>query len=190
MSAEVIPAPGGEGVDPHEAFERDVPEHLREDAMQMMAEATGGWGSHPSVTILEHDRLDAINCRASGIIEIQGNEFTFQMEDGNWNGTVLLAWESDRPFEQHVPIRWALQPSRELVGRALEEGRGPFLILKWDAILKNRPDVAAIPDKYSYDRYVQPGGKVESHWKQAAAKHHFEIVTEDEAKRTRKRLAA
>lgn len=172
----------------YKAFERDVPEHLREDAMQMMAEATGGWATHESVTILEHDRIDAINARASGIIKIGDDEFTFQMEDGNRNGTELLAWESDRPFEYHIPTRWALQPTRDLIGKALEEDRGPFLLAKWDAMLR-RPAIADIPGKYSYDRRVQPGGKVETYWKAEAAKHHFDIVTEDEAAATRARLS-
>lgn len=172
----------------YEAFERDVPEHLREDAMQMMAEATGGWAAHEFVTILEHDRIDAINARASGIIKIGEGEFTFQMEDGNRNGTVLLAWESDRPFEYHVPTRWALQPKPELVFEALDKGRGLFLLAKWDAMLR-RPEIADIPGKYGYDRRVQPGCQVENYWKAKAASHHFDIVTEDEAAETRARLA-
>lgn len=174
--------------DPYEAFERDVPEHLREDAMQMMAEATGGWGEHESVTILERDRIDAINCRASGIIQIEGNEFTFQMEDGNHNGTVLLAWESDTPFEHHEPTHWALQPMSGLVDRHIAAGRGPFLIEKWDIFLK-RPEIAEIVRSYAYDRFVQPGLRSEQHYKAKAAGHHFEIVTQDEADRTRARLA-
>lgn len=174
--------------DPYADFERDVPEHLREDAMQAMSEATGGYGEPTNVHILEHDRMDAINCRAHGIITIEGEEYTFQMEDGNRNGTVLLAWESDQPFERHEPTRWALQPTRDLIDKAIMSDSGPFLLLKWDAILKNLPNVAAIPGKYSYDRYVQPGGLVEGHWRKAAAKHHFEIVTEETAQETRARL--
>lgn len=174
--------------DPYAAFNRDVPEHLREDVMQMMAEATGEYGAHSCVTILEHDRLDAINCRASGIIEIEGEEYTFQMEDGNCNGTVLLAWESDTPFERHQPTRWTLQPKRDLIDKAIMDGKGPFLIAKWDAMLK-RPEIAAIPGKYSYDRYFAPGLKSEQHWKAEAGKHHFELASEETAQETRKRLA-
>lgn len=172
----------------YESFERDIPEHLREDAMMAMAEATGEWSKPPNVHILEHDRMNAINCRAHGIIEIEGVEYTFQMEDGNWNGTVLLAWESDKPFERHQPTRWALQPKRNLIDKAILANNGPFLILKWDALLKNRPELAAIPGKYSYDRYFQPGSKTESYWRDAAAKHQFELVTEETANETRHRL--
>jgi len=110
------------------------------------------------------------------------------MEDGNWNGTVLLAWNEDKAFEHHQPTRWALQPQRHLIDAAIMANNGPFLLLKWDAVLKDKPTVAAIPGKYSYDRYVQPGGKVEGHWRAEAAKHHFDIVTEETAQETRRHL--
>ncbi len=170
------------------AFERDIPTHLQEDAMTAMSEATGGWGKPSNVHILDHDRIDAINCRAHGIITIEGEGYIFQMEDGNHNGTVLLAWNEGREFEQHQPTRWVLQPQRHLIDQAIVANNGPFLLLKWDAVLKNKPDLASIPGKYSYDRYVQPGGKVEGHWKAKAAEHLFDLVTEETAQETRRLL--
>ncbi len=174
-------------MDAYQAFERDVPESLREDAMYAMAVAAQGCESPANVTILDRDRLDAINVRASGIIIIAGVEYTFQIQDGNWNGTELLAWESDKPFEHHEPTRWALQPARRLIREALAAGRGAFLVVKWDAMLL-RGEIADIPRNYAYDRHFQQGSKIETHWKEAAAKHHFEIVTESDANETRKRL--
>jgi hypothetical protein len=174
--------------DAYANFERDIPEHLREDAMTAMAEATGKWGKPSNVTILDHDRIDAINCRAHGIIEIEGEEYTFQMEDGNWNGTVLLAWNEDKEFKHHAPTVWALQPQRHLIDKAVMSNGGPFLLMKWDAILKNNAELAAIPGKYSYDRYVQPGSKTEGYWKAKAAAHLFDLVTDDIAKETRRQL--
>lgn len=175
--------------DPYAAFERDVPQHLQEDAMQMMAEATGGYGEHESICILERDQIDAINARAHGIITIEGVEYVFQMEDGNRNGTELLSWNEGKPFERHVPTAWALQPIAELVGDALEAGKGPFLIFKWDAMLKNRPALAAIPGKYAYDRFVQPGGLIEGHYRAEAAAAQFEIVPQEVVDETRAKLA-
>lgn len=174
-------------MDAYKAFERDIPEPLQEDAMYAMAVAAQGCESPANVTILDRDRLDAINVRASGIIIIAGVEYTFQIQDGNWNGTELLAWESDMPFEHHEPTRWALQPVRRLIGDALVNGKGVFLLEKWDAMLL-RTEIADIPRNYAYDRHFQPGVKVESHWKEEAAKHHFEIVAESEATATRKKL--
>src|SRR3546814_10715369 len=71
------------------AFDRDIPEHLREDVMTMICEAAQGWSEHEAVTILERDRLDAINVRAHGIVTVGDDEFTFIVEDGNRNGTRL-----------------------------------------------------------------------------------------------------
>lgn len=174
--------------DPYEAFNRDIPEHLREEVMTAMAEATSGWGEPSNVHILEHDRIDAINARAEGIVTVEGKEYTFQMENGNWNGTVLLAWQSDKPFEYHEPTRWALQPKRDLIDQAIESGKGPFLIMKWDAILANKSELKDLLRNYSYDRYVQPGSVVENHYREKATKHLFDIVLEETANETRKTL--
>jgi len=81
-----------------------------------------------------------------------------------------------------------LQPSSERIAKAITDGKGPFLVLEWDAMLKNHPKIAEIPGKYSYDRHFQPGGLIESHYRDAAAKHHFEIVTAETAAETRARL--
>ena len=185
MSAEQIAAGLSEAtLNPYAAFERDVPAGLQEDAMIAMSEATSGY-DNPNVHILERDQLNACNHRAHGIITIGGKEYTFHFESGDWNGSVLLAWEGDKPFERHVPTRWALQPRRDLIDRAIAGGKGPSLLFKWDSILKNRPNVAAIPGKYGYDCHFQPGGYVERYWRDKAAEHQFEIVTQETADETR-----
>lgn len=180
---------GDEMSDAYADFERDVPDHLREDVMTMLAESSHIADAHDCITILDRDEIDAINCRAHGIIEIEGIEYTFQIEDGNWNGTVLLDWNGDRAFEHHVPTKWALQPSAALVGDALANDRGKFLVAKWDAMLA-RDEIASIPGNYSYDRRFAPGLKTEAHYRESAAKHHFVIVAEDQAAETRKALSA
>jgi hypothetical protein len=168
-------------------FEACVPAHMQEDVMTMIAEAAQGWNEHEAVTILDRDRIDAINVRAHGIIEIGDQEYRFIVEDGNWNGTVLHDWDGDMEFEPLPRTEWVLQPSDDLVGRAIMANNGPFLIFKWDAMLK-RPEIAEIPGKYAYDRMMQPGGKIEKHYRDAAAKHHFVIVSKEEADETRRRL--
>lgn len=175
---------------PDEAFCRDIPEMAHETVMLLIAEAASGWNDHDCITILDRDRMDAINVRASGILDWEGREYWFIVRDGNWDGTVLEAWEETgvQKFEYHQPTQYALQPQRYIIDQAIAAGKGPFLIAKWDAILKSRPEVAAIPGKYAYDRHHQPGGFVEKYWKDAAAKHHFEIVTQETADETRKRL--
>lgn len=173
-----------------EAFSASVPAHLQDDVMQMMAEAVSGWGEHESVTILDRDRMDAINVRAHGIVTVEGVEYRFIMRDGNNDGTVLEDWDGDTVFEHHKPTVYALQPEARLIDQAIMSGKGPFLLMKWDAMLSNHRDIADIPRKYAYDRYVQPGFVSERHYREAAAKHHFVIVDEETAQETRKRLAS
>lgn len=173
-----------------QAFEATVPAHLQEDVMQMIAEAAGGWCDHQSVTILDRDRHDAINVTAHGIVVVEGVEHRFIVDDGNWDGTVLRDWDGDAVFEYHKPTVYALQPEARLIDQAIMSGKGPFLLMKWDAMLSNHRDIADIPRKYAYDRYVQPGIVSERHYREAAAKHHFVIVDEETAQETRKRLAS
>lgn len=171
------------------AFEATVPAHLQEDVMQMIAEAAGGWCDHSSVTILDRDRHDAINVTAHGIVMVEGVEHRFIVDDGNWNGTVLRDWDGDMVFEHHRPTVYALQPEARLIDQAIMSGKGPFLLMKWDAMLRHA-DIASIPGKYAYDRMMQPGGLIEDHYRKAAAKHHFVIVDEETAQETRKTLSA
>lgn len=171
------------------AFERDIRPELQNDVMQMIAEAAAGWNEHACVTILERDRLDAINVWVHGIVEVDGEEYTFHLGDGNNAGTVLHDWNgsSGEAFEPLPRTVWTLQPSRDTVSRAILSGKGPFLIMKWDHFI-TRPEIRDIARNYAYDRYVQPGGLIEKHYRDAAAKHHFELVDKETADETRKRL--
>lgn len=173
-----------------DAFAASVPAHLQDDVMQMMAEAVGGYGRHESVTILDSDRMDAINVRAHGIVTVEGVEYRFIMRDGNNDGTVLEDWDGDAVFEHHKPTLYALQPERGLIDKATMSGKGAFLLMKWDAMLANHRDIADIPRKYAYDRHFQPGIISERHYREAAAKHHFVIVDEETANETRAALKA
>lgn len=176
-------------MDAYAAFERDIPADKQEEIMTMMAEAAHDDDAHrDTITILERDRLDAINVRVNGIVTFNGNEHSFILSDGNWNGTFLEDWDGPMQFELHKPTVWALQPNNALVGKALMEGKGKFLLMKWDAIIQNRK-LDDLPRKYAYDKHFAPGGKTESYWRGKAAEHGFVIVTKEEADATRAALA-
>ena len=167
------------------AFEADIPASEQNDVMQIMAEAVGGWSEHKAVHILNSDRHDAINVTAEGILTWNGKEYYFHLEDGNNNGTVLLAWEDHgQKFEYRKPTQWALEPNGDIIGKAIASGGGKFLLAKWDAFL-TRPEVSEIPNKYSYDRHFQPGSKVETYWKSKAEKYGFVLVSKEQADETR-----
>jgi hypothetical protein len=169
-------------------FERDVPEHMREDVCLAISEAaTADGSSHGDVFIIERDWRDAINVRANGIITIGENEFSFIVRVGNHDGFQFEDWEGDKVFEPAARTEWTLAPDNGLIDRAIAAGRGPFLIWKWDASMK-RPEVAKIPGSYMYDKHFQPGGAIERYWKAEAAKHQMMLVTTDEAREIRARL--
>ncbi|MDQ2150091.1 hypothetical protein RBI22_15335 [Alcaligenaceae bacterium C4P045] len=173
-----------------QAFERDVPKEMHDDVLTAITEAAQeGKGTYGWVSIIDQDRMDAINVRAEGSITIDGREYAFIVESGNWNGTVLESWEEagTQTFEHRQPTQWTLAPRSDLVSDAICSGRGPFLILKWDAMLA-RPEIARIPGNYAYDRMMQPGGKIEGHYKDAAAKHGFILTDKEHADEIRARL--
>lgn len=177
-------------MDAYAAFERDIPADKQDEIMTMMAEAAHDDSAHRDIiTILERDKLDAINVRVNGIVTFNGNEHSFILSDGNWNGTVLEDWDGPMQFEHHKPTEWALQPNNALVGRALMDGTGKLLLLKWDAIIKNL-NLGDVPRNYAYDRHFHPGVKIEKHYRDKAAKHGFVIVTKEEAGATRAALMA
>jgi hypothetical protein len=175
------------------AFERDIPAEDRDDVMQMICEtAQYGDDYHPQhVSILNRDRIDAINVRAEGILTFGDREFAFIVRDGNWDGTVLEGWEETgkQTFEPSPRTEWTLAPQPSLVSDAIASGKGPFLVAKWDIFIQ-RPEIARITGSYTYDRMVQPGLKVEQYWKAEAAKHQFVITDQEHAYEIRGRLLA
>lgn len=181
-----------EKLTPDAAFDADIPAAMRDDIMTAISEAAHmGGGQHGCVHILEQDPLDAINVRAQGIVTVNGREFWFIVESGNWNGTVLEGWEyaGTQTFEPRPRTQWALAPRPDLVTDAIVSGRGPFLVAKWDAFL-TRKEIAEIPGKYTYDRMMQPGSKIEQHYRGTAAKHGFVLVAQERADEIRARLMA
>lgn len=173
------------------AFERDIPAEHRDDVMQMICEtAQCGDDYHPQhVSILDRDRIDAINVRAEGVLTFQGREFAFIVRDGNWDGTVLEGWEEagKQTFEPSTRTEWTLAPEPSLVSDAIANGTGVFLVKKWDHFI-TRPEIARIVGSYAYDRMMQPGLKVEQYWKAEAAKHQFVITDKEDADEIRASL--
>jgi len=179
----------GQTLDADAAFDRDVPETMRDDLYQAMSEATANGEGVGDVSICEHDRIDAVNCRASGFVRIGDREFAFEMEDGNSRGTVLLHWgEQERLFERHVPTRYAVQPNADMIGKAIEIGSVRLLVMQWDAMAK-REDVADMLRGYAHDRFCAPGHVTDTHFRERAAKMGMVIVDEETAAETRRRLA-
>ena len=130
-----------------------------------------------------------INVRAHGIIEVNGEEYSFIVRDGNWDGTVLEDWNTGAEFKLSPRTVWALQPKQGLIDDALHKGAGKILVEAWDAMLKNT-EIAKIPGNYTYDIFHQPQGSIRTYYQTEAARYDFVIVPQEEAEATRKMLLA
>lgn len=167
-----------------DAFCEVIDESDRDDVMLRMAESVGGWADYADVKIINRDRYDAINCHAEGVLTYRDTEYWFHMQDGNWNGTVLLGWENaGEQYQEHVPIQWALAPTSEAIARQPADR----LLMLWDHFL-TRPEVRDVPRKYAYDRRFQPGGQIENHYKSKVAKWGLRLVSQEEADEIRNQL--
>lgn len=182
---------------PDQAFARDIPAAMTDEVLTLMSEAAHEdkrpyRGAVGEVQIHTRNRRDAINVRVEGTLTLQaypGRTFDFQLRDGNWDGTVLEAWEEagNQVFEVTPPTRWTLQPTHAEIAKAIANGQGRFLVQKWDALL-TQERVSQIAAKYAYDSYAQPGIIVQSHYEALAAKVHMVLATEEEAAHTRAQL--
>lgn len=120
--------------------------------------------------IYEHD---VCNHTLSGTIEVQGQAYGFIIENGNWNGTVVRKWGEPDDVGIYDP-----PPPSE-----------PFTFIPTDLCLHlDRPEMFKLyawwrkqswfikkERDYAYDRYFQPGGFVENHYRDWAAKKGLKI---------------
>lgn len=188
----------------NEAYKRfcqDVPEEKREEICEMIGEAAmdEGYinGRHDltehfdgAITIYSRQWYDVINVSAEGSIIINEKEYTFVVSCGNINGFDFDDWDTGAGLEE--PDRSgspALIPLPKIIDDAIRLGRGPLLIMKWDALLQNE-EISSIPGKLAYDRFFQPGHVTNTYWTNKAAEKGFEIATQYEANDLRKRLKA
>jgi len=77
-----------------EEFDLDVPLLDQDAILTAMVEAAYGAPS-PIVEIISVESVGSPQdpvIRAAGIVSVGENSFYFEIEDGSWNGTVLLHW--------------------------------------------------------------------------------------------------
>lgn len=154
-----------------EAFERDIDQ---EDVLIEIGECLHNDRNSGRVTINQREMIDAINVRGTGILRYKNKEYDFIASNGDNAGFVLEDWNTGKTFYEINRQEYALAPIIHYPTK--------LQAVKALAIWKNLPTSAAkIPRKYMYDRYFQPGFKVESHWKKEAEKFHMKIVPKEEA---------
>lgn len=130
------------------------------------------------ITISDSYRHDTCNYTHSGTVTIDGIEYGFVIDNGNWNGTVVREWglaEDVGIYEPPKPTIYTFVPTND----TLKEDR-PGL---WGVYLAWRKE-AWFQDKergYNYDRHFAPGGKTETYYRDWASKKGLKIATQGEA---------
>lgn len=171
------------------------------EKMEQIAEEIGefGWdrahrcaipeGEDGHVWVDEIEMINAANHQVTGVFWLGGVEYGFRAQMGDRNGFEFLeiSADGDIPDIKISRPRFALAPHQELVAKAIQEGKGSLLVARWDAMVaRNYPSLMR---KYHYDRLFAPGEKTERHYREKAAEGDLQIVSEDEAKTVRERLA-
>lgn len=116
-------------------FDRDVPEHLREDVLQRICEAAWSGGGSGDISIIGLERLDALNMEFTGTVMIEGWEHWFHIRDGNGNGTEILGWNNDAApgIDRQPRAVPALIPAPSLVEDAIFSGKAEKFLDQWNA---------------------------------------------------------
>lgn len=130
------------------------------------------------ITISDSHRHDACNYTHSGTVVIDGTEYGFVIDNGNWNGTVVREWglaEDVGIYQPPKPAIYTFVPANDTLK---EDALGLWLIyLSWHKEDWFQDKVRG----YNYDRHFAPGGKTENYYRDWASKKGMKIVTQEEA---------
>lgn len=131
-----------------------------------------------SICISSTHRHDACNYTHSGTVSIDGIEYGFVIDNGNWNGTVVREWgpaDEVGAYDPPNPTVYTFVPTN---GTLKEDSPG-----LWGVYLAWR-EAVWFKDKergYNYDRHFAPGVKTEGYYRDWAAAKGLKIVSQDEA---------
>jgi len=156
----------GSGEKAFEAFCAEYGEEAGEEVMERIADAMWTQKGDDRLRINNFHTLNACNHVADGDIEHDGKWFSFSVESGDWNGTVIHGWgdlDDVAAYDPPRPTIYDLMPSN----RSLEiERPGMFRVyLLW----RQEKWFQDLARSYNYDRHFAPGGKTESYWRGKAA---------------------
>lgn len=127
------------------------------------------------VTIENIHRHNAVNMTITGYVNHAGIDFFFEVEDGDWNGTVVTAFSTQElaPFESPTPVTYTMVPTNGQLKQANPAMYGVYLAWMRETWFSD------LVRQYNYDRYVQPGVVVEQTYKQAAQARGLKWVSSD-----------
>lgn len=125
-------------------------------------------GTCGNVTLLDVHQEDACNHVLTGTIDFDGQTYGFICEIGNWAGFRMMEWGDHEDIGYYKPP--VVEPFTLIPDWSAwsEESYG-FRVQVYARFLR-RQDVINKLGAYAYDRHFQPGGKVETHYREWATK--------------------
>jgi hypothetical protein len=141
-----------------------------EDRLQQIVEESFGDKPSPGLTFSHIEHHDAINRTIKGYFDHEGEEVCFDVDDGNWNGTVVREFGEDtnldpptghyaRLFDMRPQDQWAALPLRTA------------LIDLYRSWCKGEVgDFKKTEEAYAYDAHFAPGIKTTNHYSAYASK--------------------
>lgn len=162
-----------------EAFCRDKGNDVAVEFLEELADLT--WSQktkNDRITISSTHQHNACNHTHSGTVVIDGAEYGFVIESGDWNGTVVREWGPADDVGAYDPPPKTIFTFVPTNGTLKEDSTG-----MWKGYLAWRK-MPWFQDKergYNYDRYFAPGGKTEGYYREWATKKGLRIVSQEEA---------
>lgn len=154
--------------------------HPTEAALEAICDAhwNGGTVFGPAVCGVRFTDIhqhDAVNHTLSGTIEIEGHTYGFEVDNGNWNGTVVRQWVTD-PED----LRGYQPPKHEPLTLIPDD---PFFTLRTLEVYAYQFKADWFQSKargYLYDRHFAPGEATERHYRPWMAQKGLRLGTLDE----------
>lgn len=146
----------------------DAPEEALERICEAQWANPGTFVTVHGVTFHDIHRHDACNHTLSGVVDIGGVSHGFVIDNGNNSGTVVREWGNPEDVGIYdpgpPPEPRTFVPTNDALAW---ERPGMFgVYLAW----RKEPWFTDMERSYNYDRHFQPGSKVESHYREKAAK--------------------
>ena len=144
-----------------------------EEMLERICDAHWNGGKGEGVTFRDIYQHNACNHTLSVTIEENGTVYGFVIDNGDWNGTVVVSWglEDDVASYKHP------EPGEQLtfvqINPCLRTERPEM----WQVYLWWR-DQSWFKEKnrnYLYDRHFQPGVQIEKHYREWAAQKRMTI---------------
>lgn len=137
-----------------------------DEALERICDAhwnSGGEG----VKFRDIHQHNACNHTLSGTIEIDGTEYGFIIQNGDWNGTVVDKWglaDDVGTYKPEPPTLFTFVPMDDTLRTSKPHMWQVYLAWRKEKWFQDKERA------YNYDRHFQPGGAIENHYREWAAK--------------------